>query len=99
MKHKGPQSIDDVEMAINLADQLRWVLPRESLALIKMAGRLAAERRLGIHLVGGVVRDILLGRAISDLDLTVEGSATELAESLAREVGGQKRGEEDKRFQ
>jgi tRNA nucleotidyltransferase (CCA-adding enzyme) len=75
-------------MAGNTSIQLEKRLSPDSLALIKMAGQLAAERRLGIYLVGGVVRDILLGRANSDLDLVVEGDAAELAESLAREVGG-----------
>ena len=75
-------------MATNLSIQLEKSLSPESLALIKMAGRLAAERRLAIYLVGGVVRDILLGRANSDLDLVVGGNAVELAESLAAEVGG-----------
>jgi len=75
-------------MAGNTSIQLEKSLSPESRALIEKAGELAAERRLGIYLVGGVVRDILLGRANSDLDLVVEGDAAELAESLAREVGG-----------
>jgi tRNA nucleotidyltransferase (CCA-adding enzyme) len=75
-------------MATNLSIQLEKGLSPESLALIQKAGTLAAERRLAIYLVGGVVRDILLGRANSDLDLVVEGDAAGLAESLAREVGG-----------
>ena len=75
-------------MAGNTSIQLEKSLSPESLALIEKAGELAAERRLGIYLVGGVVRDILLGRANSDLDLVVEGDATELAESLACEVDG-----------
>ena len=75
-------------MAGNTSIQLEKSLSPESLALIEKAGELAAERRLVIYLVGGVVRDILLGRANSDLDLVVEGNAVELAESLAEEVGG-----------
>jgi len=75
-------------MAGNATIQLEKSLSPESLRLIQKAGQLAAEKRLGIYLVGGVVRDVLLGRANSDLDLVVEGDATELAESLARGVGG-----------
>ncbi len=75
-------------MSRNVINQLEQCLSPESLALIQKAGALAAEKRLGIYLVGGVVRDILLGRANSDLDLVVEGNAIELAESLAGEVGG-----------
>ncbi len=75
-------------MHMNMLVQLEKSLSPESLSLIQKAGALAAERRLGIYLVGGVVRDILLGRANSDLDLVVEGDAIKLAESLAGELGG-----------
>ena len=75
-------------MSRDVITQLEQSLSPESLHLIQKAGELAAERRLGIYLVGGVVRDVLLGRANSDLDLVVEGNAMGLAESLAGEVGG-----------
>jgi tRNA nucleotidyltransferase (CCA-adding enzyme) len=38
-----------------------------------------------VHLVGGAVRDLLLGRDRADLDVVVEGHA----EALARELGGE----------
>jgi tRNA nucleotidyltransferase (CCA-adding enzyme) len=75
-------------MTRNILVHLEKGLSPESLALVRKAGALAAERRLGTYLVGGVVRDVLLGWANSDLDLVVEGDAVELAESLAGEVGG-----------
>jgi len=75
-------------MSRNVINQMEQYLSPESLRLIQKAGALAAEKRLGIYLVGGVVRDVLLGRANSDLDLVVEGNAVGLAESLAGEVGG-----------
>ena len=75
-------------MSRNVISQLEQCLSPESLALAQKAGTLAAEKRLGIYLVGGVVRDTLLGRANSDLDLVVEGSAIGLAEVLAGDLGG-----------
>ena len=75
-------------MSRNVISQLEQCLSPESLRLVQKAGALAVERRLGIYLVGGVVRDILLGRANSDLDLVVEGDAIKLGESLAGKVGG-----------
>jgi tRNA nucleotidyltransferase (CCA-adding enzyme) len=39
-----------------------------------------------VYLVGGSVRDLLLGRARADLDLVVEGDAAELAAALGAEV-------------
>jgi tRNA nucleotidyltransferase (CCA-adding enzyme) len=45
----------------------------------------AGERlELGLHLVGGPVRDLLLGRPLLDVDLLVEGSRAEAALVLAR---------------
>ena len=63
-------------------------LPEEALALVREAGALAAARCVELYLVGGVVRDLLLGRASSDLDLVVEGDAIGLAEALAKQAGG-----------
>jgi tRNA nucleotidyltransferase (CCA-adding enzyme) len=44
-----------------------------------------------LYLVGGFVRDLLLGVANLDLDLVVEGDAVELVRRLATEAGGQVR--------
>jgi tRNA nucleotidyltransferase (CCA-adding enzyme) len=43
---------------------------------------------MAVHLVGGAVRDLLLGRASPDLDLVVEGDGIAFAARLAEEVGG-----------
>jgi tRNA nucleotidyltransferase (CCA-adding enzyme) len=40
----------------------------------------------GVYLVGGTVRDILLGRSSFDVDITVEGDALEFARGLGRAV-------------
>jgi tRNA nucleotidyltransferase (CCA-adding enzyme) len=42
----------------------------------------------GVHLVGGAVRDLLLGGEPLDLDLVVEGDAGELAKAVAGRLGG-----------
>jgi tRNA nucleotidyltransferase (CCA-adding enzyme) len=45
----------------------------------------AGERlELGVHLVGGPVRDLLLGRPLLDVDLLVEGARAEASLTLAR---------------
>lgn len=50
----------------------------------------AEARRRGIvpYLVGGAVRDLLLGRPLLDLDITLEGDAPAIAEAAAGELGG-----------
>ncbi len=40
------------------------------------------------YLVGGFVRDYLLGKRAQDIDLTVKGNAKELAQRVAKELGG-----------
>ena len=47
-----------------------------------------AEAYDGVYLVGGTVRDILLGRPNFDVDVAVEGDAIEFARTLASELGG-----------
>lgn len=53
----------------------------------------AVSRRQGIpvHLVGGFVRDLLLGRENRDLDLVVEGDGLGFAALLAEDLGGRVR--------
>ena len=50
---------------------------------MRLAGELAQKRGQKLYLVGGVVRDLLLGRENFDLDLVVEGDAIALAQELA----------------
>ena len=45
----------------------------------------------GVYLVGGSVRDILLGEPNFDVDIVVEGDAIALAGALAEELGGRVR--------
>ena len=44
--------------------------------------------RYPLYLVGGAVRDVLLGTPAADLDLTVEGDGMRMAQALAQTVGG-----------
>jgi tRNA nucleotidyltransferase (CCA-adding enzyme) len=49
---------------------------------MRTAGELAANQEQNLYLVGGVARDLLLGKANFDLDLVVEGDAIKLAQQL-----------------
>jgi tRNA nucleotidyltransferase (CCA-adding enzyme) len=48
----------------------------------------AARERADLHLVGGAVRDLLLGRSPHELDVVVADGAPELAGELARTLAG-----------
>ena len=58
-------------------------------ALITRLADLAANRASPLYIVGGRVRDLLLGRPVTDLDLVVEGDALELVGALALDQGGE----------
>ena len=57
--------------------------------LILRLGSLANERGSSLFLVGGRVRDLLLGRESADFDLVVEGDALEIVKALAEDQGGE----------
>jgi tRNA nucleotidyltransferase (CCA-adding enzyme) len=63
-------------------------LPVKKLALVKSAGQIAREEGVSLYLVGGAVRDLLLGRPTDDLDLVVEGDAETLAFIIAKRLSG-----------
>jgi tRNA nucleotidyltransferase (CCA-adding enzyme) len=72
----------------NLSELMEERLPPEAREVLKTASLAAAEQGYGLYLVGGVVRDLLLGRENLDLDLVVEGDAIALAYRLAEIVQG-----------
>ena len=67
----------------NLHHDLRSNLPTALVELIEAAGNLAEERGQNLYLVGGAVRDLILGEPVCDLDLVVEGDGVALARALA----------------
>lgn len=58
------------------------------LALLNALRRLTAVAAVPVYLVGGPVRDLLLGEPGQDLDFAVAGDAPALARRLAGELGG-----------
>jgi tRNA nucleotidyltransferase (CCA-adding enzyme) len=73
---------------MNLSDRLESFLSPESLALIRIVRTDAERLDLPLYIVGGSVRDLLLGRPIKDIDFTVEGNAAKLAEAILRKYAG-----------
>jgi len=66
----------------NLAAKIKEQLPVELVSFIKQAGKLAAGKGERVYLVGGIVRDLLLGESNLDIDLVVEGNAVALAREM-----------------
>jgi tRNA nucleotidyltransferase (CCA-adding enzyme) len=68
---------------MNLARQVEQYLPRQIQELVKDISGQAAKLGQRVYIVGGVVRDLLLGYPNFDLDLVVEGDAVKLAQQVA----------------
>jgi tRNA nucleotidyltransferase/poly(A) polymerase len=61
---------------------------RRALDLVK---EVAAEKNCSPFLVGGPVRDLLLGRPVTDIDVTLEDGSSSLARALAKRINGRVR--------
>jgi tRNA nucleotidyltransferase (CCA-adding enzyme) len=68
---------------MNLARRIEQYLPRQLLELVKDISKQASEQGQRVYLVGGIVRDMLLGYANFDIDLVVQGDAVKLAQHVA----------------
>ncbi len=77
------------DRAAEIARRLEQTIPQAQMELIQKACAVADELGYGLYLVGGFVRDLLLGvPSGADMDLVVEGDAIALARRLAAEHGG-----------
>jgi tRNA nucleotidyltransferase (CCA-adding enzyme) len=68
---------------MNLGRQLEKYLPPQLLSLAQNVSQEAGRQGQRAYLVGGIVRDLLLGCPNVDLDLVVEGDAVKLAKRMA----------------
>ncbi|MBL8133746.1 MAG: CBS domain-containing protein [Anaerolineae bacterium] len=67
---------------------IEGVLGQRAARLIALVSDAARARGSNVYLVGGVVRDLLLGRTNLDIDFVVEGDAIAFAQVLKAEFGG-----------
>lgn len=70
-------------------EQLRTVLGASVAKLIEAVAEEARKSHLTMYMVGGAVRDLLLGRANFDIDFVVESSAIDLTRQLQSRYGGE----------
>ncbi len=63
-------------------------LPKDIDKLINLASRVARKQGVRAYLVGGVVRDLILGVDNFDLDIVIEGDGLAFGSELARKVTG-----------
>ncbi|GAH98364.1 unnamed protein product, partial [marine sediment metagenome] len=64
-----------------------FIEPSASLLLAKLSN-LLAEQDIQSYVVGGFVRDVLLGRDTADIDIAIAADALEIAPKVATALGG-----------
>ncbi|MCL5961122.1 MAG: CBS domain-containing protein [Chloroflexi bacterium] len=72
----------------SLIDKMNEALPEPLREFLQRAGEVATQEHVSLYLVGGFVRDLLLGVPNLDLDLVVEGDAIAFAKKLAELENG-----------
>ena len=69
--------------AVNLASSIEKQLPEQLVEFMEATALVASGLGWQLYMVGGTVRDLLLGRPNYDLDMVVEGDALALGKHLA----------------
>lgn len=80
-----PARVHEVAMLLEQA------LPRPVLSLVRFVSERGHKMEFVPYFVGGLVRDLLLGSPVFDIDLVIEGDAIALVRSLADSLGGRVR--------
>lgn len=70
---------------INLYENFNYYFSAEYKAIFERVSKVASKSKHKLYLIGGGVRDMLLGIKSLDIDITVEGDAIEFARILERE--------------
>lgn len=70
---------------------LQAAIPSSMWYLLKLIAREAQAHHMGLYVVGGFVRDLLLGQPNHDVDLVVEGDAIALVRAIQAAYGGDMR--------
>jgi len=72
----------------DLLPRLDGALSADLRPLVRAARDAAAAENARLYVVGGAVRDLLLGRPLVDVDIVVEGDTASLARRVAQQTGG-----------
>lgn len=71
-----------------ISAKMEHTLPRQIVNILRQIGREAEKEAFKAYVVGGFVRDLLLGVTNLDVDIVVEGDATCFAKRIASLYGG-----------
>ncbi|MCK4994417.1 MAG: CBS domain-containing protein [Candidatus Omnitrophica bacterium] len=76
----------EVTKSKDFQKKMERILPKKTILLLKKIGGIADKQNIMVYIIGGFVRDLLLGRANLDMDIVVEANAIEFAKGVANEL-------------
>lgn len=86
IKSRSTQKLQPSQTSITR--KLRKAIPPAHYELLSTLAREADQMNMPIYIVGGFVRDLLLGRSSVDFDIVVEGDAIYFVKQLVKSLGG-----------
>lgn len=84
---KTPGAISK-KVVSNLSKKMAGVFSKEIMDLLRRIGVLSNKLGFSAFVVGGLVRDLLLGAKNLDLDIVIEGDAISFGKTLSQELSG-----------
>ena len=75
-------------MPVLVKDNVKPVIEPDASRLLTEISRFLAAKDIAAFIVGGFVRDMLLGRATDDIDIAVAADALEIAREVAAALNG-----------
>ena len=75
-------------MYLPTVEALKLVITSEASRLLTRISQILAKKNIPSYLVGGFVRDMLLGRATDDIDIAVNADALDIASRVAQVLAG-----------
>lgn len=73
---------------ISLIERMDKLLSSEIITLLKNIGKHADKLDYQVFIIGGIVRDLVIGRKNEDIDIVVQGDGIAFAKSLSESLGG-----------
>ncbi len=84
----GIGGYEEMKKRLSVSDKLKRRLPEGIYRHLRRAGEVAGELGFKAYLVGGMVRDIMLGIDNLDVDIVIEGDGIKFAKEYSKRYGG-----------
>ncbi len=76
--------VEEPKKPKNIQSDIEKILPPNVMEYLIKAGKIAKGLNFNVYMVGGIVRDIVLGYENLDIDLVIEGKGIEFAKEFAK---------------